>query len=418
MRRIPGRKSSGTRLAAGAALAAAFTLLVATGLTGLVSAGAAPALTVTSEPPGPVPPQYGAQYAAVQTQVQAFAKDSGTPPASSATTIGTELLAANGNIGAGLLRPNAINGVINELNAFQELGVTGVTVDVSFPLLLKTTANRAGYLAYYEQVAAQVRLRHMVLSVEENPIFVGTPLTTLHISYAGLTLASYAAEQRAEAQTIIVDLHPKYLSLLTEPDTFTDAVGLPLDTPANAAAVVKAELKGLRRDGTLVGAGTGTWSSPTIDAALLGTSIDYLDIHVYPIGAVQVANLQADVAAAKAAGRTLVMDETWLDKPTPTEGAGPAGAPQELKVKSYSFWEPLDEAFVTSMVDFVRSEGFAYVSFFDGARAFFGYLTWSPALAAATYQQFSVEYNRLVATNMASGTISQSGEALVRAIAA
>jgi hypothetical protein len=411
------RRNSTSRLLAGTALAGAVALW-GMGTAAAGAAPAAPALTVIAQPPGPVPSQYTAEYATVAAQVQAFARDAGTAPSSASTTIGTELLSANGNIGTGLLRPGAIDGVKDELNAFQALGVTGVTVDVSFPLLLPSTPDSAAYLAFYEQVATQVHLRHLVLSVEENPVFVGTPLTTLPISYAGLTLASYAAEQRAQAQTIIDDLHPTYLSLLTEPDTFTDALGLPLDSPKNAERVVQVELAGLHRGATMVGAGTGTWSSPTIDAALLrGTSIDYLDVHVYPIGAAQVANLQTDIAAARRAGKTLVMDETWLAKPTPTEGTGPAGAPEELKVKSYSFWEPLDTAFVAAMMGLVRSDGFAYVAFFDGARAFFGYLTWSPALEGASYQQFSVEYNHLVAADMASRSITQTGEALVRAIA-
>jgi len=406
-----------TRLLAAAALAAGVAVGAVGSAAGAASGGPSPRLTVNPQPPGPVPAQYAAEYAAVSGQVAAFGKDAGTPPASASTTVGTELLSANGNIGAPLLAPGAINGVSNELNAFRALGVTGVTVDVSFPLLLPSTAGAAGYRAFYEQVASQVRARHMVLSVEENPIFSGTPLTSLSISYAGLTLASYAAEQRTQAQTIIDDLHPAYLSLLTEPDTFTDTLGISLDTPRNATAVVRAELTGLRRHGTLVGAGTGTWSSPAIDAALLrGTAINYLDVHVYPIAPVGVANLLTDVAAAQHAGKTLVMDETWLNKPTPTSGDGPAGAPESLKVKSYSFWEPLDQTFVTSMLEYVRTQGFAYVAFFDGARAFFGYLDWSPALEAATYQQFSMEYNRLVAADMASLTISRTGYALVQAI--
>ena len=410
------RSQSTHRLLVGGVLATAVALwAVGVGVAGVASG--APALTVSSQPPGPVPAQYAAQYSTIAAQVQSFARDSGSAPSSAATTIGTELLSANGNIGAGLLRVGAIDGVINELNAFQALGVTGVTVDVSFPLLLSSTPDSAGYLAFYEQVATQVHLRHLVLSVEENPVFVGTPLTTLQVSYAGLTLSTYAAEQRAQAQTIVDDLHPTYLSLLTEPDTFADALGLPLNTPKNAVAVVADELAGLHRGSTLVGAGTGTWLSPAIDAALLrGTAIDYLDVHVYPLTAVDVSNLMTDVAAAKRAGKTLVMDETWLSKPTPTSGSGPAGAPAELKVKSYSFWGPLDMSYVTAMVGFVRAEGFSYVSFFDGARAFFGYLPWSPALAAASYQEFSAEYNGVVSAAMASGTISGTGEALVDAL--
>jgi len=253
----------------------------------------------------------------------------------------------------------------------------------------------------------------MVLSVEENPIFAGTPLTTLPISYAGLTSRIYANEQREQAQTIVDRLHPKYLTVLDEPDTFTDALGLDLNTPTNAVQVVSRELTGLRRQGTMVGAGTGTWSPASIDEALLAhTSIDYLDVHVYPLSPQQVTNLRADSAAAKADHKPLVMDETWLNKPTATEGSGPAGAPAELKEKSYSFWEPLDEQYLTAMYSYVRSQGYSYVSFFDGARAFFGYLPWSSRLQAATYQSFSSTYNQLVEADMRQNEHSGTGQTL------
>jgi hypothetical protein len=137
---------------------------------------------------------------------------------------------------------------------------------------------------------------------------------------------------------------------------------------------------------------------------------------MYPIGAADVANLHADVAAAKQLHVPLVMDETWLNKPEPSASLGPAGAPEALKVKSYSFWEPLDETWVSAMANYVRAQGFQYVSFFDGARALFGYLTWSPALDAASYQSFSSQYNLLVGQDMRSLTISGTGEALHEAL--
>jgi hypothetical protein len=386
----------------------------------VIAAPVASAATLRTLPstPAPVPPQYDAAYAAVRSQVAAFAAQAGHPPKRPATTIGTELLAANGNIGTGLLHPQALAGVETELDAFRALGIRGVTVDVSFPLLLPSTPGHAGYLAFYEKVAAQIRRRHLVFSVEENPVYAGTPLTGLSINYAGLTAATYAAQQRAEAQTIIDDLKPDYLSVLTEPDTYTDTFHFALDTPAAASSVVKAELSGLHRHSTKVGAGTGTWSDPAIDRALLRTSIDYLVVHVYPLNARFVTNLADDVAMAKAAHKRLVMDETWLNKPTAGEGLGPIGAPENLKVKSYSFWEPLDESFVSAMVRYSRSHGFAYIAFFDGARAFFGYLPWSASLEAATYQGFTQQYNALVGANMRSLTVSGTGLALAHALAA
>jgi hypothetical protein len=373
-----------------------------------------------------VPAEYQSEYASVEADAHAFGALAGGPASGGSTTIGAELLAANGNIGTGLLSAHALPGVESELDAYQALGVQGVTVCVSFPLLLPSTPDSAGYLSFYEQVAQQVQARGMVLSVEENPIFSGTPVTSLSFSYAGLTLGSYAAEAQQQAQLIIDDLHPAYLSLLTEPDTFSALLHLTLDTPATAAQVVSDELAGLNRGSSLVGAGSGSWSSPSIDQALLTTSIDYLDVHVYPMAPADLTNLTSDVAAAKAAGKPLVMDETWLYKdytngsfdPTGTsELSSVDGAANEQKDVGFSFWEPLDESYVAAMVSYVRSQGFSYVAFFDGARCFFGYLTWSPQLDAASYQTFSQEYNQMVSANFAGPAVSGTGLSIQQAIA-
>jgi hypothetical protein len=367
-------------------------------------------LTVSPEPPGPVPSQYQTAYDALQSQLTSFASSAQAKyPERSSTTFGSELLTANGNAGTDLLSSSAIARVESELDAFSSLGVTGVTVDVAFPLLLSTTPNSSEYLSFYEQVARQVQARHMVLSVEENPLFVGTPLTKLAISFSGLTIGRYASEQRQQAQLIIDKLHPRYLTLLAEPDTYSANLHLDLNSPTSAVQVVRTELTGLHRGNTRVGAGSGSWLSPSIDQALVRqTNIDYLDVHVYTIGATSLADLVADVSAARAAHKFLVMDETWLDKPT--NGAfGPQGAAHQLQLKSYSFWEPLDEQFVSAMVNEVRDEGFQYVSFYDGARAFFGYLTWTPQLDSASYQMASSQYNQLINVNMEHGVISPTG---------
>lgn len=81
-----------------------------------------------------VPSQYQSAYSVVDAEVQNFARGGSGSTQPTRTTIGTELLSANGNIGSSLLAPEAIVGVDNELNAFQALGIRGVTVDVSFPL--------------------------------------------------------------------------------------------------------------------------------------------------------------------------------------------------------------------------------------------------------------------------------------------
>jgi hypothetical protein len=432
--RAMGRRTTGSRRRLGGVA----TLLGALALAGCGSTAATPVTAVSpamaaggqvtppAQTPGAVPAQYQSQYTTIAAQTQTLQTMAGNPSGGASTTIGAELLAANGNVGTGLLASHAIAGVEAELNAYQALGVQGVTVCVSFPLLLPGTPNSSGYLSFYEQVAQQVRARDMILSVEENPVFAGTPLTSLPISYAGLTLDSYATEERQEAQIIIDDMDPAYLSLLTEPDTYTSVLRVDLDTPAAASQVVTEELSGLNRGTTLVGAGSGTWSSPAIDRALLTTSIDYLDVHVYPEAPADLTNLTVDVSASETAGKPLVMDETWLYKDY-TNGSfdsagssqpGVDGAPNEMKDVSFSFWEPLDETYVTAMVNYVRSQGFRYVAFFDGARCFFGYLPWSSQLQADSYQAFSQEYNQTVSADMSSQTVSTTGLSLQRAIAA
>jgi hypothetical protein len=68
------------------------------------------------------------------------------------------------------------------------------------------------------------------------------------------------------------------------------------------------------------------------------------------------------------------------------------------------------------MVSYVRSQGFSYVAFFDGARCFFGYLTWSPELDAASYQTLIQEYNQMVSADFRSLGVSGTGLSLRQAI--
>jgi hypothetical protein len=56
------------------------------------------------------------------------------------------------------------------------------------------------------------------------------------------------------------------------------------------------------------------------------------------------------------------------------------------------------------------------VAFFDGARCFFGYLTWSSELDDASYPTFSQEYNQVVAANLAGPAVSGTGLSLQNAI--
>ena len=323
-----------------------------------------------------------------------------------------ELLNANGNLGPALLAPGAMAGVNAVLDQFLHLGIKGVTVEICFPMLLPSFPNSLGYLSFYAQVAAAVRQRHMILAVEENPAFPG--FTSLETDYSGLTLQGYATQQAAEAQLIIDDLQPTYLTLLDETDTFAAHLKLPLNNPTNATAVLNAELFAIKRGQTKLGAGTGTWEGPTIDQSLLtNTSIDYLSVHVYPVDSQSLDNLDAIVAAAAAAHRPVVMDETWLYKQQAPGIAAGAAFEQTSTLDNYSFFAPLDQAFLQAMFVYARSHGVAYISpFWTGF--FFAYLKWAPELDSQAPSAIRAQGSGAWSMAVRDGQFSTTGEAYGR----
>ena len=359
-----------------------------------------------------VPAKYASLVTRLGSQVDDLAARAATGTAKGTPVMGAELLAANGNLGTSLLRPGVMDGINLTLDRFEAMGIGGVTVELGFPLLLSSFPDHARYLAFYEQVAAAVRAHGMLLSIEENAIFANTVFSNLKPDYAGLTLDTYAAGQRAEAQVIIDHLRPAYLSILDEPDTFATNLGLPLNSASAAVRVVNAELAGLRRGSTKIGAGTGTWSDPAIDAALAGkTGIDYLSVHVYPIDPKSLANLDTVSALAARTHKPVVLDETWLFKGGNLSG----GVVLDAKVGSFSFFAPLDVRFLQAIVAYAGSHGFAYVSPFWSSQLF-AYLAWTPALDAASYPVVHQQATAVQVAAITHGRLSATGLAYSRLI--
>jgi len=381
-----------------------------------------PATTTTVPAPPSVPAGYLGTYNVLQTQLPAFSALSAgrgaTAPGS--TVISSALEPADGNVmRPGILQTNSLDSSTTMVHRMKAIGETGVTIQVSFPLLVPSFPDSAEYTTYYQDIAQVVRQEGMTLTVEENPLFGN--ISTLPVSsyYAGLTLQSYGVADHQMAETIINDLHPAYLSILTEPDTYTALFhnpGINLNSAASGVQFVNTVMNGLQKDGTLVGAGTGTWTDPSYDQMMLAqTAIDYVDLHLYPIAQVDLNNMIRQVAAAAATHKPLIMSECWLYKEG-TDGSpldGPKAAPTEQKVGTYSFWEPLDEQFLTAVVHYARANKFLVVSPFSTLN-FFAYQTFTPALYAETSTEVRSSFVHLVSAAMVSGQLSAVGQAYQR----
>ncbi|HYA68638.1 MAG TPA: hypothetical protein VED63_07895 [Acidimicrobiales bacterium] len=364
-----------------------------------------------------VPPRYRQLYATLSGNIGNLADQQGAGSVDPVEVPGGpimagELGAAAGNRGPALLEPSALAQVSEELDGFAHIAMKGVVVLVSYPMLLPSFPDSASYLQFYEQVARLVATHGMALSIELNPAFSDPGLSSLHPDYQGLTLNSYATGQHEEAQIVIDDLHPRYLTILDEPSTFATTLHQPaIATAAGAVQVLGQELTGLNREGTLVGAGVGTWEDPTIEQAIATQSaVDYLSVHVYPTATSQVADLDQVTTIAASARKPLLIDETWLSKENPS-GAPPKGsAVAEQKLKNWSFWEPLDARYLEAISAYAREHGISMVSPFS-TELFFGYVDWTQALEGAPGSQVRGDAAQLQQENLAAGVLGPLGRA-------
>jgi len=408
------------------ALAASLTMALLTACTS-ASASAQPAPdTATSVPstsasvPASVPAQFRGDYATLEANISDLQRqqDQGATdpvhPASGTITAGA-LNVADGNRGRSLLAPGTLAEVGAVLDRFQDLGIKGVMLEVGYPMLLPSFPDSSAYLAFYKSVASMVSAHSMVLSIELNPIFTNPQISSLDPDYSGLTVSSYADTQRQEAQLVIDQLHPRYLTLLDEPSTFASNLGLPIANSAAVVSLLNQELSGLDRGTTLVGAGIGTWESAAIEEAIATrTSVDYLSVHVYPTGPEQLSTLDQVTSIAARAEKPLVMDETWLSKSDPTGRPGKGNAVVEQTEKEWSFWEPLDATYLTTITAYAKSHGISLISPFS-TDLFFGYVPWTTALASGPGKNVRVTASRIELSNIESGQPDPVGLAYAQA---
>jgi hypothetical protein len=324
---------------------------------------------------------------------------------------GAELLPANCNRGKDLLNPQAIQGVIVYLDRLKELGVRGTTFPISHPLYLPTFPGYEGYVAFYKQVAQEVRKRGMKLDVESGILFANTSFSHLSLSYAGLTFEKYKAEKREMIAAIIKDLQPDYLNLGAEPDTEAVLTGVrEFNDPRQYTEYVNYVLDGLERGRTKIIAGIGTWGNlEYVRRLAAGTSLDGLDIHVYPVIGTSLDNIFAVADIARQYNKGLVMDEAWLYKSEQYLGHDNAAWSELFRRDNYSFWAPLDQQFLAGMVKFARTNNVEYLSPF-WTNLFFAYLLYDKDTAKLPYKEMRSMQTRSALPNIINGRFTSTGE--------
>ncbi len=387
--------------------------------------------------PARVPAEYADLYRMTAGKIAAFDARVGPVPAGRGGEVawGAELLTANCNRGRVLLQPRTLAGIRLELTRMQELGVRAVTVCIGFPLLYRPFFEGNGdpgdydrFVAFYRQLAQEVRGRGLKLIVETAVLFPG-----VYSEDPGLKLAQYyrtldarqLAYGRAEvAKAIVREVHPDFLNLGSEPDTEARLTKrLTFATPEGYTRLLDYLLKELRAAGTgstRVGAGVGTWlpRASAYVAAACGTGLDYIDLHVYPVNGEMLDRLIPLADQAGRCGKPLAISEAWAQKERDAELTRiDASSDQQLYARdAFSFWAPVDQAFLQALVRFASQRRMLYFSPF-WTKFFWAYLDYERdgGLGVAATVQAG---NRAAAAAMVRGDVSPTGRAYQQAIRA
>ncbi len=323
----------------------------------------------------------------------------------------TELLAASANRGDMVLDPQVFEAVKFNLDAFQTLGVTGVSIDIKYPVIVPTFPRSDDYIEFFRNVTAEIRNRGFTLLIAIQTVFTDSIFGRQDVDFTGLTLEQYKNEKRQMAQTVIHEFHPDYLTIETEPATQARNTGLEFSVD-NVTDIVNFVLDGLDRDGTLVGAGAGTWDDMTyIQSLSENTSIDYLDIHIYPIhGDLIIDRMETIQQIAQTNNKKIVLGESWLYKTSQAEMADPEINHLDIFPRDvFDFWTPLDQTFIELMVTLSHYIQTDFTSLF-WMRYFWGYIPYNDTTRALAATQRYAAVDQVVGVNMWMGNMTPTGQ--------
>jgi hypothetical protein len=363
--------------------------------------------------PGAVPPAYRVLYNALNSGLDQWMAylNTRTPIPGHRTVFGTEVITANTNRGPALLGPDALPGTRLFLDRLADMGVEGASISIGYPMLDPSFPRSDEYLAFYREVAREVRHRKMKLHVETGVVFTNTPFADIDVDFSQLTLAQYIAGKRVMMARILEHMQPDFLGLGGEPDTEAALTGLEeLNDPDVYANAVRQIAEGLDRGATKVGAGVGTWSPLAFAQRLVEIeALDAITVHIYPIWKMPIENATFIPALARAKGKRLTLDEAWLYKAGPGEATSVAANEAIFRRDAFDFWTPLDMKFLTVMARLAAVEGIDYVSPF-WATYFFASLAWDPALEQLPYNALVQRLNEAAVANIVAGRRSRLGE--------
>ncbi|MEK7116873.1 MAG: hypothetical protein AAB837_01780 [Patescibacteria group bacterium] len=376
--------------------------------------------------PGSIPGQHQALYDRLEGKLDNFiAKVEARGNKSNSSVIySAGLITANPNYGDLLLTPDIYDMSIKYIDQLKKIGVTGITVDINFPLLDPNFRNGEKYqqfLDFYKKLSNEIKKRGLNLNIEVQPIFPDYSTLPVKQYYQGLTFDTYKQRVADMLVTIAKELQPHYLTVANEPDTAQANTGFPIGSLDNSLGMVNFFLNKLKDSGASnikYGAGFGTWQKDYqtwTNRYTKETSLDFLNIHIYPADGDFLDRALAISDTAKQNGKSVAIHEAWLYKWQLGDAAGIAVSKEVYSLDAYSFWAPLDQKFIQALVYLAREKQYEYVSPFF-SNYFFGYLEYEQAKDMSAPNRLSAAVKQGIKDAL-SGKVSSTGEFYKKLIA-
>lgn len=341
--------------------------------------------------------------------------DGTKPPVAYSTHVGN----ANSSLGSELLDPNRTIALGLEMDGYKALGVKAISISVDYPALdpaFDAFGGRSSqYLNFYKGLMVAARTRGLKVVVETGPMFSDPAFSSVDVMpfYNTLTIEQYRAGRANHALLIAQELAPDFLSVIQEPDTEATQTGKPeLGTPDGSAALLNQIMMTYRNAGISVpvGAGVGTWiaSYTSYIQNFVNTSIDFVDMHIYPSNRDYLQRAVTIADMARAAGKQVGMSEAWSHKVRDSELA--VVSPSVIFGRDvFSFWAPIDSLFLKTMVDFAHFKNLLFLGAFQGA-LFRNYLEYTPQTAEMTPAELNAAVLVPQTSAMLAGGFTSTGE--------
>jgi len=344
----------------------------------------------------PYPQEFAALYEELSDNLSARETElrtdwNGTP---TQVIYSATLLSASSNNGNKLFNATFREGNSLILNSLAALGIKGIVIQINYPILTPGfTSNAADYLTAFSEIADEIHSLGLKVIVEHNVLLPGYSSLNPTAYYSTLTKTSFGQGSYLEVKSIVEQINPDYLSLVTEPGTYESALKLQMsltDWTVYVESVVNQLSVDVPGYTTKLGAGSGAWEDPGfVNAFAAINGLDYIDIHSYPLtnGITNyLKNLETWSDLIRSINSTLeiISSESWLYKAQASELGGAPTNSAFFARDVYSFWEPLDAQFLNVLTLTAYTKNFSVIAPF-WSNYFLAYLDYDdPSLAGLT----------------------------------